>query len=446
MDRTQVDVIIVGAGAAGLIAAKELKKSGKSVCVLEARNRVGGRIKKGQLAGADVDLGGMWTNLEQTPLVELANYYKIELLKQPVVGNSILDMSGKKSYFNPDQMGLPFLANLSLYRAVKKAENASVFVSPEEPWACKKAALWDAQSLQHWINRNVKTQIARDYFQTSMRIEMATEPSQISFLYFLELLNADENSESSQGQWSHKFVGGAHNIFQTIADELGDSIVLDSPVRSVKQLDHGVKVVSDKQTVEAKYVIITAPPRIAARIDYTPSLPAKRDSLMQNMTMGAAIKSFIAYDKPFWLDHGLSGLIINNTAPMSITLDATPEGSECGFIVSMMVGEKALAMSSKSVDERKEALVRLLVENLGPQAAHPVGYVDNDWTTDQWTRGGYASHLPPGVLTMLKKDIRSPNGRIHWAGTELATQWNGLISGAIQSGMREAKAVLHRLR
>lgn len=447
MDNNSYDVIVIGAGAAGLMAAKEIVNAGKSVCVLEARDRVGGRIKAGMIAGEVIDHGGMWMNQEQIPLIDLAALYDMAVSPQPVVGNSILDLSHKKNYFNPEQMGLPFFSNLTMYLAVRRAEYDASLVTKGAPWKAEQARKWDSESLQYWIDKHLRTKIARDYFETSMRIEMSAEPSQISYLYFLDLLSAEQGTDVSQGQWSHKLVGGMHALFQKMADELSDQIILSAEVTDISQDERGVQVcTNDKGDYHAQYVINTAPPRIAAKINYSPRLPAKLDTLMQNTVVGAAIKCYIAYDTPFWRERELSGLIVNNTSPVTITLDATPEGSDKGILVGMMVGAKALEASEYTVEERKQAFVNLLVDNFGPEAAHPIDYIDNDWSTERWTRGGYAGHLPTGVLTMLRSGIYKETGRVHWAGTERGKKWNGLISGALESGQREALRVIDKIK
>ncbi len=161
--------------------------------------------------------------------------------------------------------------------------------------------------------------------------------------------------------------------------------------------------------------------------------------------MGAAVKSFIAYPKPFWRKQDHSGIVITNTAPYIITLDTSPPDESFGLITAMACGSDAVDLSDRDSEQRKSILTKQLVNYYGEKAAKPIDYVDHDWATEPWSRCGYSGYLPPGVLTILKGEIRFPSGRIHWAGTETATQWHGAIEGALRSGVRAADEVMYRL-
>jgi monoamine oxidase len=175
-------------------------------------------------------------------------------------------------------------------------------------------------------------------------------------------------------------------------------------------------------------------------------MPAGRDQLTQRVPMGSVIKCVAFYNRPFWRDQGLSGEAICDRGPVTLVVDDGPEDGGHGALLAFILGEQARIWSQRSADERRRAVVESLVRLFGAKAASPEHYVDKDWPSDPWSRGCYTGLFPPGVLTAYGEALRVPVGRIHWAGTETALQWNGYMDGAIESGERAAGEVLARLK
>jgi monoamine oxidase len=161
--------------------------------------------------------------------------------------------------------------------------------------------------------------------------------------------------------------------------------------------------------------------------------------------MGSVIKCEAVYDEPFWRKDGLTGQAVSDTGPCRITFDNTPPDGSPGVIIGFMEGAAAREFSPKSPDERKQAVLENFAAYFGPQARNARGYVEMNWAAEEWTRGCYGGFTPPGVLTAFGPAIREPFGRIHWAGTETATIWNGYMDGAVQSGQRAAAEALAAL-
>lgn len=449
MVKQHFDVIIIGAGAAGLKAAKELRGSGKSVCILEARNRTGGRIKKAKILDKTVDIGGGWVNKEQELLLREAKNYGLEIRRQYAQGNSMLDLYNSLSYFNNEQFGLSFLANLSLNKAMRKLEQNAITIPINQPWECNNAREWDSQTLQNWINTNVTNAQARAYFETSVTAELSIEPSKISYLYFLQLVRADQLLEKEpagvEGAWSYVVEGGLHQLFDKISDDLQACIHLNQAVKSVTQDSSSITAYTEDHQYTGRYCIIAIPPTLTSRIEFSPSFSARRNILIQSMPMGSAVKSYIAYKEPFWRKNKHSGIIITNTAPYMITLDATPLDESFGMIVAVSCGSSAINLSDCNKEKRQNILEKQLTHYFGQSAQTPIDYTDNDWTAEAWSQSGYCGYLPPGILTTLKGELSFPSGRIHWAGAETSTQWHGAVEGALLSGVRAAHEVLKKL-
>jgi monoamine oxidase len=163
--------------------------------------------------------------------------------------------------------------------------------------------------------------------------------------------------------------------------------------------------------------------------------------------MGSVIKYWVAYEKPFWRERGLNGMLQSDQPPSEfISGDFTPAEGWPGLLAGFIEAHNAMAWTGRPMEERKKIVVERLVSLLGPEAAKPVDYEDQDWPADPWSRGCYGASMTPGIMTTVGKVIRQPHGRIHWAGTETSTKWMGYIDGAIRSGERAAGEVLERLK
>ena len=158
--------------------------------------------------------------------------------------------------------------------------------------------------------------------------------------------------------------------------------------------------------------------------------------------MGSAIKVVLLYDKPFWRDMGLSGEMVCDEGPLRMTFDSTPPDSTQGALVGFILGAEASHYSELPLVVRYGDICRQLTHYFGAAAGEPIEYFEKDWCADQWANGCYVGLMAPGVMSRLGDAIRTPTGRIHWAGTETATEWNGYIDGAIQSGERAAAEVI----
>jgi monoamine oxidase len=453
----KVDYVVVGAGFAGLTAARSIAGAGKSVMVLEARDRVGGRVLNLDLGnGAVTERGGTFVGPTQDHVLALAKALGIGLFDTYDTGDNVYLSDGRRSTFSDsspsgsaplDPVILPDLATV-----VTQLDQMSTEVPVDAPWAAAKASQYDAQTLQSWLEQNSVTPQFRRLATTACEPIFGSESRELSLLYVLFYIASsgnesnpgtfERNFNTRQGAQQWRFQGGSQLIPLKIASDLGRSVVLSSPVRRLVQSGGGVQVVSDKVTVNAKKVIVAIPPTLAGRIDYSPDLPTERDQLMQRVPQGSLIKAGAVYDKPWWRDKGLTGSSVSTDGLVSATFDDSPEDASLGVLFGFIGGDKARQFNTMAPSDRQSQVLAEFSTLFGTEAGSPQRYFETNWTADPWSRGCPVALYGPGTLTAYGAALRKPVGNIHWAGTETSNYWNGYMDGAVRSGDRAAKEVL----
>ncbi|XP_072349429.1 amine oxidase [flavin-containing] B-like isoform X2 [Scyliorhinus torazame] len=448
------DVIILGAGISGLAAARLLHQTGLNVLVLEARDRVGGRTHTlHDPRFGYTDVGGAYVGPTQNRILGLAEELGVETYRVDGFLYSLADIQGSVRRFS----GLvPPIYNpiglLDMNNAIRTLDKMADEIPPEAPWKHSNAEQLDSMTAKELIERMVWAESTRRLLNLFVTTVFCVEAHEISALSVLWVIKCGHGIERigniAGGAQERKFIGGAQTISERLADLIGsDRVRLRSPVVTVEEEADGVSVTSEGgETFKGQFAISAVPHAILQKIHFHPPLPALKSQLIQRMPMGSVIKTVTFYQSAFWKERGFSGCSMSDTGTVDYSIDDTkPDGSHPA-IMGFIQADKARTMCLDTPEQRMESVCKHYAQIFKmKEFLDPKDYIEKNWMEDTYSGGCYASTFGPGVLTSFGEALRQPVGRIHFAGTELASEWAGYMDGAVQAGERAAHEVLHRL-
>lgn len=346
-------------------------------------------------------------------------------------------------------MGDP-LAMMESVEAMLELNLLAGEVPLEEPWKAAHAAAWDGQTVESWIHSHVESEHARQLLTLAVESVFSVEPRDLSLLHLLFYVRSGGNLNQllsvAAGAQERRFHAGAQAIANRLAEALGERVLLNTPVHTLRHDAQGVRAESETLAVQARRAIVALPPTLAGRLRYRPALPGYRDQLTQRMPMGTVIKVHCVYERPFWREAGYSGQVTSDQGAVRITFDNSPATGAPGVLMGFIEGDEGRVWSRKTREERQEEVLACFTRYFGEQAAHPLHYEELNWADEEYSRGCYAGVMAPGAWLAYGEALRQPIGPLHWAGTETATVWNGYMDGAVQSGQRAAQEVLTALQ
>ncbi len=444
------DVIVVGAGLAGLAAARDLAAAGRSVVVLEARDRVGGRIVNEAIGdGKIAEMGGQWAGPTQDRLYALAEDLGVATFPTYDTGRKVLHFNGRRGTYTGAIPRINPLVLADVGRAQARLEALARKVPAEAPWTAARAEQLDGQTFRTWVRRNTASSSARKLLALGIEAVFAAEPGDVSLLHVLFYSHSGGSFQrlidTTGGAQQDRFAGGSAVLAERLAARLGDAVRLAAPVSRIEVRGDAVTASTPAGQFGARRIIVTAPPLLAGRIEYVPALPAWREQLTQRSPMGSVIKCQVIYDDPFWRGEGLSGQATGDGEGARVVFDNSPPDGTPGILLAFLEGDEARRLGREPAEVRRQAVVGSLVRYFGPRAARPAGYLELDWQQERWSGGCYGTLFGPNVWTRYGPALREPAGPIHWAGTETASVWAGYMDGAIRSGERAAVEVLAAL-
>jgi len=485
MDEITRDVVVIGAGAAGLTAANDLRKAGLSVVVLEARDRVGGRLWTDVVDGAMLELGGQWVSPDQQALIDTVADLGLSTYSRYREGDSVyVGPDGVARRFTGEMFPVAASTEKVIDEITARLDAMVAEIDPDKPWEHPNAAEWDKISWDAWLRQQTDDDEAVRNLAFATGSAMLTKPTH-TFSLLQSLLMA-----ASAGSYSHlvdadfildkRVVGGLQQVPELLAERLGDDVLLNQPVRRIvwgpdavaaerpadsvtgrrvddlraltarveaaKSSSSGVTVVTDDLTVRARFAILALAPVLYPRISFDPPLPRRQHQMHQHISMGFVIKVHAVYDRPFWREQGLSGTAFSPYELSHEAYDNTNHGDERGTLVGFVSDQNADDLFRVSAEERKERILESLSHYYGPEAKNPVVYYESDWGTEEWTRGAYAASFDMGGLNRYGADLREPVGPIHLACSDMAGAGYQHVDGAIRQGHRAADEILERVR
>jgi len=449
------DCIVVGAGLAGLVTARNLQRAGHAVLVLEAHERLGGRMHGEHLpSGQWIDRGGQWVGPTQDRVLALLDEYGVRRFPSPSKGKKVLLFDGTRhefdGFFQGFAEGEPPGVRQEEWDDARSAwarfDALSRALPPGHPRRNDHNQLLDSQTFAQWIGDNTRTAFGRWYFSYLARAAGflgPEEPNQLSLLHVLWGQNCAAQSEHPEAELIH---GGAGQLPGMIAAELGGRVHLGEPVTRITQDNAGVRVETTRDNYAATFVVVAMPPSLTGRINYDPPMPSQRAQLTQRMPMGCCAKILVSYDRPFWREKGLAGIGLGNARWIELCADSSDPETGAGVIATFVAGDRYRQWTRTSDADRRHAVLADLALYFGKEALSPVTYDEVDWPSEPWVGGGYAAFMPPGVWTSFGEALTAPVGRIHWAGSEIADRWPGFFDGAVRTAEATADAIARLLQ
>ena len=441
------DVVVIGAGFAGLTAARELVRAGFDTVVLEGRDRVGGRSSTTTLAGVPVDLGGTFVGPTQDAVLALAAELGCPTTPTFHDGANLIRWRGKVRSYHGTIPRLSMVGLLDIGRIRWQFERIAREVAIAEPWLARRAQQLDARTLGEWLRTVGATATSRDLMAIMARVTWGAEPDEVSMLHAVRYVKAagglDRMLDVVNGAQQDHFPGGTQQIADKMAAELGDRVQLGAAVPRIEWSDDAVAVTSARGVVEARRAIVAIPPAHRSAIDIAPPLPIEYQQLSQRWPQGALSKAYAAYRGPFWRANGHSGEALSDQGPVFITFDVSPGEGGPGILLGFV---DARGFDALAPEKRREEALAGFAALFGAEANDPIDYLDHCWGAETFAPGGPTAAVPPGSWTQFGPLLRRPVGPLHWAGTETADEWTGFLDGAVRSGQRAATEVAAALR
>ncbi|TIT22070.1 MAG: flavin monoamine oxidase family protein [Mesorhizobium sp.] len=416
----RADVAIVGAGFTGLSAARELNQAGIDVVVLEARDRVGGRVEAVQNGlGERIDSGGQFLCEDMPELMALVRARGKTLVETHVAGEFVTQPRMSEA-----QAGRTYGTAMR----IRERMNA---IAPNDPAIA-------GLTVAAWLDRQADPDDAKAAFRSMIEGLWCLAMERLPLWY---LIDNDRRVTNEVSELQYFVRETMHSLADDLARDLGDRLRLNTAVEAIEDGPGGVRVVSPAGAIEARAVLVAVPPMMASRVDFVPPLPAVLKRALGVWQSGAVIKMLVRYPKAFWRDRGLSGMVMWRDPHGLFACDASRDEDHAALVV--FIGGP-LAQRWRDLDDAalRAKVTSKLEEALGIEAAGIIDLSYRDWTGDRWSGGGYSDLIVDATATDAERIIRAGASPIHFASSELSPSFPGYVEGAIVAGRIAALEII----
>ena len=424
----RTEVVVIGAGFAGLVAAERLRARGFDVLVLEARRRVGGRVETVQLGDLHAEAGGEFIDRGHQQIRTLVDRLGLQLEATTPRAYRNLDsfVLFEGDLYDPDE--LEARAGTGYERFWTRVETLAEDIDPEDPLADRPEL--DQRSAADLLDDIAPDRISRFLIETEIRSGFAAEPHDLSLL----LLAADEATGSDAGEEAFRVRGGAQRIADRLRAQLDGAVRLRAPVSQIEIGATEVVVTHATGTVTADRCVLAVPLPAARNII---GLPDQLAAAAIGSSYGVAVKTLRSYDRRIWRERGASGDLIARSME---TWDGAPaQTDEEGILLGYVTGDAALTAAAQTLAERARKLTTTFARAVPGSARYADRAISRAWGSDPYAGGSWLVYAP-GEMVPHWDAVHRSYGRLHLAG-EHTDLYAGYMEGAIRSGIRVAAEI-----
>ncbi|MGL4175768.1 MAG: flavin monoamine oxidase family protein [Dermatophilaceae bacterium] len=436
-----MEVIVVGAGLAGLTAARRLHRAGAAVTVLEASQHIGGRVRDHRSGSHALELGAQWVGRSHRHVMALVEESGATLFPGQREGGDGLFLLGNERRRYRGRLPADIASRPSVAAVLADAGRLAHEAEAQGPEYLR----YRDSTADDWIREKVDDPTIAEILRFIIGSELCAEPGEVSALVLAQLDAGYFHGDTFlQGHESLRIEDGPLTLVDHLRSGLPDGAVrLGCRVHRITAEGDAVAVHTDDQTLRATACVLAVPLPLIPRIVIDPALPGPVDQALQRAPMGSVIKVAATYRRAFWRDDGLSGFVVGDGAPWRMIVDSSPSDDETAALTGFVTGATARDLSPMPSADRAALLVDALVGVFGPAAGQVEGVHQADWLAEPFVRGGYGPLPVPGAT-----DVAGMDGvpeRIVVAASDLAEENPGYMDGAVESGQAAADVVLDRL-